>query len=133
MGRNSAEICNTYRPCCVIYVFTGWKSHKFSQWKLYCHYIIHVWLQIKANLPCEHIKLEAGDIIIAGKVNRWLQCHCFQRGADIVDFIQGLSEQLPCHYSSARIIITALFTSSYLLTITTLFTSSNPVHNFVYL
>lgn len=54
------------------------------------------------NWPCEDVKLKAGDVIVAGKVNGGFQGHGFQRRADLVNFDQRLPEMLPRHNCSAR-------------------------------
>ena len=45
----------------------------------------------------EDVKLEVGDVVIAGEVYRGLERHGLQPRADGVHLVQGQSEQLPRH------------------------------------
>lgn len=56
---------------------------------------------IGGELPCEDVKLEIGDVIIACEVDCRFECHGLQTGRDGVHVIEDLPEDLPGHQCTA--------------------------------
>lgn len=63
---------------------------------------MHHYLRLRNHYleePGEDVKLEDGDVVVAGEVDGGLEGHGFQARADGVELVQCLPEHLPRHYS----------------------------------
>lgn len=53
--------------------------------------------------PGEDVKLEGGDVVIAGEVDGGLESHGFEGSVDLMHLVQKLTKQLPRYYCSVGV------------------------------
>lgn len=53
--------------------------------------------QSTTDVPCEHVKFEIGNVVVARQIDGGFQRHRLQTGRDCVHFGQLLPEDFPRH------------------------------------